>query len=177
LLLGEAVHIAVATYTEKEALHRNRTHTNNNRWFCEFLSSFRSSFAKKMEPNRRRGHSFIDDDETQDMSVAENSGISGDGPEPLDPTMTFDDEEINKDHEDFDESNEEEYFSRGRSRSRSVHENDDKVKILSDQEIKAQVAKSKEHPTERLKVEKTGPLQGREVAILQQVLSLLCLCG
>jgi hypothetical protein len=121
-----------------------------------------------MEPNRRRGQSFIDDDDARDMSVTSCSGDGGPELPSFDPNMTFDDE-TNKDSDDFDESNEEEYFSRGRSRSRSVHENDDKVKTLTDQELKAQVAKAKDHPTERPKVEKTGPLQGREVAILQQV--------
>ena len=126
-----------------------------------------------METGRRRGRSFIEEDDEQQNITSGTEYSSGDGgPEPFDPTVTFDDDEINKDSDDADESNEEEYFSRGRGRSRSIHENDDKVKILTEQELKAQVAKSKDHPTERLTVEKTGPLQGREVAILQQVRSL-----
>lgn len=116
-----------------------------------------------MEPNRRRGRSFIDDDDNQVMST------ENDGPEPFDPSMTFDDDEINKDSDELNESNEEEYFSRTRSRSRSVHENDDKVKTFTEKEIQAQVQKAKDHPTERVTIEKTGPLQHREVAILQQV--------
>jgi hypothetical protein len=120
-----------------------------------------------MEPNRRRARSFIEEDgedQNNPTMVTENGGL-----EPYDPNMTFDEDDANEESDDFNESNEEEYFSRTRSRSRSIHENDDKVKILTETEILAQVAKSKDHPVERAKVEKTGPLQHREVAILQQV--------
>jgi hypothetical protein len=120
-----------------------------------------------MEPNRRRARSFIEEegeDQNNSTMITESGGL-----EPYDPNMIFDEEDTNEDSDDFNESNEEEYFSRTRSRSHSIHENDDKVRRLTDTELQAQVAKAKEHPVERAKVEKTGPLQHREVAILQQV--------
>ena len=127
-----------------------------------------------METTRRRGHSFIEDesDESKGVSHSALDGMSSEGPPAYDPNMTFDDEDNEEEDEleSFTEENEEEYFSRSRSRSRSVHENDEaKVKVLSQEEIKLQVQKSRNQCTERTIETKTGPLQYREVVALQRV--------
>lgn len=124
-----------------------------------------------MESTRRRGHSFIEEDleNLKSEETKTTQSPEDDGPPAYDPSQTFEDDNDDE-PEDFNEDNEEEYFSRTRSRSRSVHENDDvKVKTLSEEEIKSKVEHSKNHCTERNIETKTGPLHHREVVALQQV--------
>mmetsp|Transcript_16579 Transcript_16579/g.24940 ORF Transcript_16579/g.24940 Transcript_16579/m.24940 type:complete len:377 (-) Transcript_16579:214-1344(-) len=127
-----------------------------------------------METTRRRGRSFIDEDDSDtNPSVSQPQSESSDsGPVPYDPSITFEDDsdEPADEIDHLTEENEEEYFSRGRSRSRSVHEGDDtKIKVLSEEEIQKQMAKCKQSSSERsCSVEKSGPLQHREVVALQQ---------
>jgi hypothetical protein len=144
------------------SLGRDNTATENDR----------DTSNNRMESNRRRGHAFLQEDDVNKDTTSSVS-TNNDGPAAYDPNATFEEEDSdNQDLDTLTAENEEEYFSRGRSRSRSVHEQDEnKVKVLSEKEIQDQVAKAREHSNDRNrdKIEKSGPLAHREVAVLQQV--------
>lgn len=75
-----------------------------------------------------------------------------------------------------EEEEDEEVFSRGRSRSRSMHANDDGVKAsdlipVTDDSNSDGVQSSTPSTTVNKPVERTGPLQHREVVALKKVRS------
>ena len=128
-----------------------------------------------MEPTCREGHYFIkemSDDSKGVENLALDPGVPSGEPPVYNPNTVFEctGNAEEDEFESFTEENEKEYFSRSRSRSRSVHENDEaKVKILSPEEIKLHVEKSRNKCTERTIEAKTGPLQLREVVALERV--------
>lgn len=136
---------------------------------------------------RRRGGSFhVDDDDVQGgdsvqfMTPYYEGG--SDGPEPLDLSkICLDDPNMygKENHDDNEE--EEQFYSRGRSRSRSVHENDSVVPV-NPVTIGANDSQGINHGTavddygnhpdgpkhNNDLIERTGPLQHREVLALKK---------
>ena len=132
------------------------------------------------QPARRRGGSFhADDDKTnQDDSVqfvTPRYEGGSDVPEPLDLSkMHLDDDDDDLLEQDDSAEKEEEIYSRGRSRSRSVHENDSLGVIpvsphaISDNQMANCSNGSSDGNAECN--HRTGPLQHREVLALKKVL-------
>jgi hypothetical protein len=136
---------------------------------------------------RRRGGSFRqddDDDEVQFLTPACDEG----GPEPLDFSkldLNLEDQGEEEYDEDEEERQQELIMTRGRSRSRSVHANDDnnsyvpdgipKNKGLTPEAVQQQMDARKngtggeKGPTPPTSVDRSGPLQHREVVALQKV--------
>mmetsp|Transcript_26010 Transcript_26010/g.43853 ORF Transcript_26010/g.43853 Transcript_26010/m.43853 type:complete len:481 (-) Transcript_26010:196-1638(-) len=151
-----------------------------------------------MESSRPRGRSFVEDSPLPSPPATSGSSLDDDfqdGPVMYDPTLVFDDDgnDLDNDLNDIDdknankddsysntnddELNEEEYFSRGRSRSRSVHSNDDvaedgKPKGLSEEELTARIEeaakKNEKKESNRSTVVRTGALKQREVSALEK---------
>lgn len=138
-----------------------------------------------MEPSRRtRGGSFheeFDSIGSEPPKLANRHQLEGEMrfitpyfdhsymPEPLDPSQLEDDLE--------DELEEEELlYTRGRSRSRSIH-SDESPPVVSDSPqtpvktapIPIPIPPSNPHKATTEKVERTGPLHSREVLALQKV--------
>lgn len=134
---------------------------------------------------RRRCGSFRqedDEDEVQFLTPACDEG----GPEPLDFSkldLNLEDQGEDEYDEDEEERQQELIMTRGRSRSRSVHANDDnsyvpdgipKNKGLSPEAVQQQMDARKnvtgeKGPTPPVPVDRSGPLQHREVVALQKV--------
>ena len=127
---------------------------------------------------------------TLSSSNCEDNDDNDGGPVMYDPTLVFDDEDEDNNHDDnkdncednsdsdfLTEEEEEDYYTRGRSRSRSVHANDDVPgakprKGLSEEELQAQVeqaAKNQLKESNKPVVARTGALKQREVQALQMV--------
>jgi hypothetical protein len=141
--------------------------------------------------NRRRSGSFHhDDDEDNDDVQFLTPQYGGDdfGPEPVDfSKLNLDSTDVpDYNGDDYSQEEEEEQeeliMGRGRSRSRSVHANDDdnesyipegvnvkhSVTPINPENIKLSDSENKKY----IPVDRTGPLQHREVVALQKVICL-----
>jgi hypothetical protein len=136
---------------------------------------------------RRRAGSFRQEDNEEDDVQFLTPHYNGDegGPEPLDFSK-LDLNQGDQGDDDLDEDEEERQQelieTRGRSRSRSVHANDDNTDSyipdnipktkhgLSSEAIQEQLKKAGEKsPAPNAPVDRSGPLQHREVVALQKV--------
>jgi hypothetical protein len=152
-----------------------------------------------MESTRPRGKSFLEESPLPLCNTSSSNlqdEAADDGPVMYDPSLVFDDDDDEDSNNLLDDDNngrvvgnsdgsngnseeddEDAYFSRGRSRSRSIHCNDDvtddgKIKGLSDEELVAQIeqsAKNNEKDSNKPVVVRTGALKQREVQALQMV--------
>jgi small GTP-binding protein len=150
--------------------------------------------------NRRRSGSFHHDDDEDNEDVqflTPQYGGDDFGPEPVDfSKLNFDSTDVpdyNGDEysQEEEEEQEELIMGRGRSRSRSVHANDDdnesyipegvnvkhSVTPINPENIKLVDSENKKY----VPVDRTGPLQHREVVALQKVIRLhfliiFCIC-
>lgn len=128
---------------------------------------------------RRRGGSFHHDEGGEEKDVQfVTPYYEGHGPEPLDLSKLRLENMGPEDNDSSDEEeDEEELYTRGRSRSRSVHANDQdgSTYVANDREGNSGPPElQSEHSDDASKngagkVERTGPLQHREVIALQKV--------
>jgi hypothetical protein len=158
-----------------------------------------------MESNRRRNRSFHEGDESGEMGkdLIEDNEVrfitpmyGGDITEPLDLSkLCLDDDLFDKDEGDEDgNNNEDEAFTRGRSRSRSVHVNDDiGPESLTVGLIPPKAGGGGEGGVDNIPLkqpcgnsppenkgetaERTGPLQHKEIQALKKVRTGLFVCG
>lgn len=130
---------------------------------------------------RRRGGSFHQDESHQDNVQFVTPYYEGNGgPEPLDLSkLRLDNMGPEDNDSSSDEEDEEEIYTRGRSRSRSVHANDQDsgAYTMGDESggyagppvPQSEIASEEGGKGGGGKVERTGPLQHREVVALQKV--------
>ncbi len=144
-----------------------------------------------MQP-RRRGGSFREgesEDGSNNIQFVTPYYDGHTGPEPLDlsklrlDNMDSEDNDSSEEEEEEEEEEEDENYVRGRSRSRSIHTNDScsGFYILNEggqsdsSEPAADGCGDDGGKGQGGKVERTGPLQHREVVALQKVMSRQCI--
>jgi hypothetical protein len=129
---------------------------------------------------RRRGGSFHEQEDGNTVQFV--TPYYEGGPEPLDLSKLRLENMGEEDNDSGDDEDEEEIYTRGRSRSRSIHANDSNAPVFISSEsgqppIPDNSAENSGDDSGKAgKVERTGPLQQKEIVALQKVLCYSVLC-